>query len=363
MGRLSCAGDLALRGLRRQVCKDADSVQAPSSTRSRAVPGRYDRLPATGRKTHGAFQKLLCSCARCGLTSLCRTSPSLSRATSARATSSRRRSTWRARSRTRPARRRSSSSSRPASTRCSRCSSSPRPRAARSSRSRSARARGRIAERMVKAAAGRLVGRAPELPPLCLVDGRRSSASVEEHRPPSVTANFRLWLTSYPSPAFPVLDPAERRQDDQRAAQGHARQHPGLVPTDPISTRVLQLVRQAGLEFRKMLFGLCFLHALAAGAQKYGPLGWNMPVRLQSESDLRISMRQLQIMSEHARATDASLRRARYLTAECNYGGRVTDDKDRRTLHGRRQHLLPRASWRTASSSRPRARTRAASTS
>jgi dynein heavy chain len=104
----------------------------------------------------------------------------------------------------------------------------------------------------------------------------------------------------------------------------------GSYGTDPISNREWFEASTLPKAFRKMLFGLCFFHAYIQERKLYGPLGWNIKYQF-NESDLRISALQLQLfIDEYPDAVP--LDAINYLTGECNYGGRVTDDKDRRLM-------------------------------
>lgn len=137
---------------------------------------------------------------------------------------------------------------------------------------------------------------------------------------------FRLFLTSMPASYFPV----SILQNGVKLTTEPPR---GIVAN---MQRAYADIKDEWLDdstkretLHKLTFGLCFFHAVLMERRKFGPLGFNIRYEF-NDSDLETSRTVLKMLLNEQEMIpwDAML----YVTGEINYGGRVTDNWDRRCL-------------------------------
>jgi dynein heavy chain len=139
--------------------------------------------------------------------------------------------------------------------------------------------------------------------------------------------DFRLWLTSSPTPQFPV---AILQNAVKMTMEPPTGLKANLLQTyESISSQELNQCAKPK-EFKKLMFGLAYFHAIIQDRRKFGSVGWNIRYEFSNE-DLDVCKRQLKIFldtSEHV-----PYKVLNFLISEVNYGGRVTDWIDGRLMY------------------------------
>ncbi|XP_076467002.1 dynein axonemal heavy chain 1-like [Babylonia areolata] len=150
---------------------------------------------------------------------------------------------------------------------------------------------------------------------------------VEQIDPQSVHKDFRLWLTSMPSARFPVFilqNGSKMTVEPPKGIKANLLRSYGTF-TDTFLTSI----GDKSSTFKHLLLSLCLFHGVLLERRKFGALGFNIPYEF-TDGDLRICISQLKMfLNEYSEVPYKVLK---YTAGHINYGGRVTDDWDRRCL-------------------------------
>jgi len=148
--------------------------------------------------------------------------------------------------------------------------------------------------------------------------------------------DYRLWLTTTSSPEFPVpvLQSGIKLTNE---------------PPKGLKANISRTFEELGSEvyescvkpreYKKMVFALAYFHAAILERRKYGAIGWNERYEWMN-SDFQCSNSQLLLfLTEQPEVPYVALN---YIVAQVNYGGRVTDDRDIRTMNSMlRKYFCP----------------------
>jgi dynein heavy chain len=149
-----------------------------------------------------------------------------------------------------------------------------------------------------------------------------------EDKRAAIHEESRIWITSEPHPKFPIglLQMAIKLTNEppQGIRAGIIRSYSWL------SQDVLEAFRRP--EWKPLLFTQCFLHSVVQERRKFGPIGFCVPYEF-NQGDWTASVQFLQnhltLIGEDAKKAAVSWETVQYMVAEIQYGGRITDNKDR----------------------------------
>lgn len=160
--------------------------------------------------------------------------------------------------------------------------------------------------------------------------------------------DFRTWLTSSPSPAFPVSilqNGSKMTVEPPRGVKANLLRAYVGGPAAEYASRMQPLAtvmddghggdtkKSDGSSFKRLLFSLCLFHGVCLERRKYGSLSFNVAYEF-TDGDLRICVDQLHaFLAQHQLdGSPVPYDVLRYTAGQINYGGRVTDDWDRRCI-------------------------------
>jgi dynein heavy chain len=138
--------------------------------------------------------------------------------------------------------------------------------------------------------------------------------------------DFRLFISTEPHPLFSIglmqMSIKVTNEPPKGLRAGLQRSYTTIIDQDRID-------RIETTAWRTLLYAVCFTHSVVQERRKFGPLGWCIPYEF-NDGDLTATITFLEKHLESGAAI--SWPTVQYMVAEVQYGGKITDDMDRRVF-------------------------------